>query len=132
MNAVLYTTGVCECVRIIGRADPTVVLKERAGQILDESGHPLPHARLELLTTSKREFAYADADGMFSVKLPDGKRLSLRAFDSGFTQITLQASGSGRDPLIFRLPVNATAPMEDTERLRRACCELDFLMSPRR
>lgn len=132
VNAVLYTTGICDCVRVIGRDDPIVVMKERVGQILDESGHPLPHARLEVVTPSKQEFAYADTDGRFSVKLPVGKPLALRAFDSGFTHMTLDASGSGGDPLIFRLRVNATARVEETERFRRSCCELEFFTSPRR
>ena len=133
VSAVLPITPLCECIRVSPvPGGPEPVLEKRAGQVLDGAGHPLAHARLELITPAKQEFFYVDAYGRFAVRLPVDQSWPLRASDSGFRVVTQQASGSTHSRIVFRLPVDATAAVRvpDEERFSPGCCPSD-LFDPR-
>jgi hypothetical protein len=135
LSAVLPITPICECVRISPvPGGPEPVLEKRAGQVLDEAGHPLAHARLQLVTPAQQVLAYADGYGRFVVRLPVDQSWPLRASDSGFQVVTRQVSSTTHDPLVFLLAVDSTAAVRipDAERLSPGCCPSDLITHDRR
>ncbi len=65
--------------------------KTVTGQVLDESGTPVPFATVTQAGT--KNVTAADADGKFSIKLAEGGRLTITA--TGFTTKTVTPSGTG-------------------------------------
>ena len=117
-DAVLYVTGICDCVKVT----PPQQLGPRWGQVLSASGHPLPHARLQLVRP-QREFDYTDAEGRFVIHVPLDERVPLTVSESGFRPATQQVSGAiTTAPLVFRMRPANGASLLDTERLPRPCC----------
>jgi hypothetical protein len=125
VDTTLRIRGVCECVQIV----PVMPLSERAGQVLDQAGRPLPHARVTIVTPRVSEVAYADNDGRFRVRVPTGELWSLTASDSGFNAVTRQVSTAVESPFVFRLPFAGTAAVPDTEALNRKCSCPDDLFT---
>jgi hypothetical protein len=117
VDAVLPVSSICECVELV----PASPLRERAGQVVDESGAPLPYARLEVVSSTRRDVAYADRAGRFLVRLPVDGTWPLTASDSGFGPATLQVSGTTADSIVFRLKHDSKAATPDIERLSRGC-----------
>ncbi len=117
VNATLPVSSICECVEF--RFDQP--LKERAGQVLDESGRPLAHARIEIVNPMSRAVAYADGEGRFRVRVPLGESWPLTASDSGFARITQHVSGTAAASLVFRLPRSAQTSVPEIERFPRGC-----------
>jgi carboxypeptidase family protein len=117
VDAVLSVSSICECVEVV----PANPLRERAGQVVEESGAPLPYARLEVVSSPRCEVAYADRAGRFLVRLPVDGTWPLTASDSGFGSATLKVSGTTADPIVFRLKHDAKAATPDHERLSRGC-----------
>ena len=116
-EAVLHVSAICECVTIV----PPNPLAVRAGEVVDDAGRPLPHARLEVVSPIRREVAYADADGRFLVRVPTDATWPLTASDTGFGAVTQQVSGAVAEPTVFRLRYAGTTGVPDSERLSRAC-----------
>jgi hypothetical protein len=58
-DANLLVSAICDCVTAIDAAE----LSDRSGRVLDESGRPLPHARLELTTPLRTGVGYTDGQG---------------------------------------------------------------------
>lgn len=116
-DAVLHVSAICECVTMV----PPNPLAVRAGDVVDEAGRPLPHARLEVGSSIRREVAYADADGHFLLRVPVEGTWPLTAADTGFRAVTKQVSGSVAEPIVFRLPYAGTTGVADDERFSRAC-----------
>ena len=116
-DAALSVSSICECIQVV----PTKPLRARAGQVVDESGRPLPYARLEVMSSMRREVAYADNKGQFHVRLPVHETWPLTASDSGFSATTLHLSGTTADPFVIRLTHDTEAAVPDTERLGRGC-----------
>jgi Carboxypeptidase regulatory-like domain len=116
-DAVLHVSAICECVTIV----PSNPLAVRAGEVVDDSGRPLPHARLEVVSPIRREVAYSDADGRFLVRVPIDATWPLTASDTGFPAVTQQVSGSVAEPTVFKLAYAGTTGVPDSERLSRAC-----------
>lgn len=104
------------------------MLRERAGQVLDQSGNPLAHAHLELgiPAFTPGQGSYADRDGRFVVRLPMNASWPLRASDSGFAVATEHVSSNDDVPLVLKLAGAETIALPDTERLRRPCCPSYF------
>ncbi|MBA3887461.1 MAG: carboxypeptidase regulatory-like domain-containing protein [Acidobacteria bacterium] len=117
VDATLRISTICECVEFV----PATPLRERAGQVLDESDRPLPYSRLEVVSSGRREVAYADQDGRFQVRLPINGTWALTASDSGFRPVALQVSGTIAVPIVFRLQHEGAASVPDTERFARGC-----------
>jgi len=116
VDATVSISSVCECVEFV----PATPLRERAGQVVDPSGWPLPHARLELVSPTRREVASADDEGRFQVRLPLNGAWPLTASDSGFRAVTQRVSGDGT-PIPFSLRPDDGAEVPATERFPRGC-----------
>jgi hypothetical protein len=117
VDATMPIKSQCECVQVV----PAMPLSERAGRVLDQSGRPLPHARVTIATPRTSEVAYADSDGRFRVRVPTGELWSLTASDSGFNAVTLQVSTAVDSPFVFALPFAGTAAVPAIEALNRQC-----------
>jgi hypothetical protein len=124
VDATLPVSPVCECVTIV----PGPAVRERAGQVVDESGRPIPHARLDVVSARGREFGYADRDGHFRVRLPVDESWPLTATCGGFDAVTQQLS-AGVAAIVFKLSSTATQNVPVNERLARGCRCADDLFS---
>jgi hypothetical protein len=122
VDATLLVSAICDCVTVIDAAE----LRERSGRVVDESGRPLPHARLEITSPLRREVGYADSQGRFRVRVPVSETWPITASDSGFGTVTLQASAIGNGPIVLRLPFVGTAHLAETERFKGPCCPGDL------
>ena len=118
VDATVFVSAICDCVRVLEPLD----LRERSGQVVDKSGRPLDHARLEIVTSLHHEFSYADSEGRFRVRLPITESWSLTASASGFRTVKQQVSAASDRPIVLRLPYVGTTGLPDTERLRAPCC----------
>ena len=116
-DTTLRISAICECVDYV----PSVPVRPRAGVVLDTSGHPLPHARLEIVAPDRREVAYADPTGRFEVKLPNHPPWPLIVSDSGFSRREIQASRAHVTPMVTRLEPAAIQSVPETESLSRGC-----------
>lgn len=116
-DAALAVSPICECIEVLSPAP----LRERSGQVVDESGWPLPHARLEVVAPLRRDVAYADSEGRFQVRLPIDDRWPLAVSDGGFGAEAQQVSATGSGPLIYRLAHTSTVGLPDQQRLARRC-----------
>ena len=115
-DATLPISSICECVSVVMRE----TLRERSGQVVDESGQPLPHARLEIVSPARREVRFADDQGRFRLRAPIKTSWPLTASDSGFGAVSQQVSGTQSD-VVIRLIRSRTAGVPETERLTRGC-----------
>lgn len=128
-DASLPISALCECVDVV----PQTPLRERAGLVVDGSGRPLAHARIQIVSPVRRDEAYADAEGRFRVRVPVGQAWPLTASDSGFGVVTRQVSADLDDPIVFRLRRAGTTGVPETERLNRGCrCPGDLFTHPGR
>ena len=128
-DATLRVSSMCECVSVTGL--PRVA--QRSGRVVDETGRPLPRARLEIAVpipaeagvapaSTWREVRYADTEGRFSVLAPVAGAWALIASDSGFRSVTQQVSGSPTEPLVFTLFFTGTdTGFQVYERFSRGC-----------
>lgn len=64
--------------------------KSVTGQVLDENGAPVPFATVT--QTGTKNATSANADGKFSIKVPEGRQLTITA--TGFTAKTVTPSGT--------------------------------------
>jgi hypothetical protein len=124
VDVTLPVSTLCECISNWGRPGLSRPrLTTHAGRVVDESGRPLPHARVEIVSLVGREVAHADREGRFQVLLSPTHTWPLTARDSGFAAVTLKVSGGTRaPPLVFRLPNVDTRALPDVERLTGSCC----------
>ena len=123
LDVTMLVTTICECVdnwRRLGQSKPR--LTAQMGQVVDASGRPLPHARLEIVGPVGPETVYASREGRFQIRLAEADAWPLTARDSGFGAVTIEVSGRTRAPLLFRLPNAETRTLPAVERLRRPCC----------
>jgi hypothetical protein len=116
-DGTLYVSAICECITIV----PAPPVRERAGQVVDESGRPIPHARLAVVSPTRSEVRYADRDGRFKVRLPTDGTWPLTATCSGFDAVTQHLTGNEAAPIVFKLSPAATQNAPATEHLRRDC-----------
>lgn len=123
VDAALRFSPLCECVEWPrGGGDPRgPALRERAGQVVDDSGRPLPHARLEVVSAASRETAYADGDGRFRVRLSANTAWPLTASESGFQSVTQQVRGASDSPIVFRLPKAGPVTLDAEQVFGRGC-----------
>jgi hypothetical protein len=127
-DATMSVSALCECVSI-----PRGRLVERAGQVVSESGRPLPYARLEIVSPTGREVVRADREGRFRVRVPAGGTWPITAADSGFDGVTQQVSGTVSGPVMFTLSHAGMTGLPYSERITRACrCPGDLFVHPGR
>ena len=115
VDAVLHIRPICECTRVWSPARPI------DGQVVDDDGHPLPHARLEVVSPYGRETALADRDGRFLLNVPVKGELPLIVADSGFATVTRQISKASAVPIVISLRYMGTQGLPDTERGNQGC-----------
>ena len=87
VDAALPVRAICECITV----EPPSPWAQRAGQVIDKDGHPLPHARVELID---RQAAYTDSEGRFLIRVPVNELWPLTATDTGFRAVTQEVSGA--------------------------------------
>jgi hypothetical protein len=117
IDVAMKISSMCECVEVNPRRD----LRERVGTVVTGANDALPHAQLEIATSTTKERAYADREGRFRVLVPTGQRWRLTVSDSGFGSVTQSISGNESTSLIIRLPAAGSASMPATEEFRRGC-----------
>jgi hypothetical protein len=123
-DVTLRLRTLCECVDRWGyRRSPKPRVAEYSGQVVDESGRPLPHSRLEIASPAGLETTYADRMGRFRVHLTADQAWRLTARDSGFGAVTELVSGRSKQPLVLRLPYeNNLTSLPEVEHLIPDCC----------
>jgi Carboxypeptidase regulatory-like domain len=120
-DVTLYVSAACKWVDVRSAA----TLRERPGLVTDESGQPLVHARLQIVSPARSGLAYTDSEGRFRGRVPVNENWPLTASASGFIAATQQVSGIVEEPVVFRLRRSGTA-VPDIERFHRVCCPGDL------
>ena len=115
-DATLRPRAICECVTV----EPPSPWAQRAGQVIDKAGHPLPHARIELVG---RQVMYTDREGRFLIRLPVNETWPLTATDTGFRGATQQVSGADAASVVLTLEYLGAPGAPDFERF--GGCECD-------
>ena len=114
-DATLQPRSICECVTV----EPPSPWAQRAGQVIDKTGHPLPHARIELVG---RQAAYTDSEGRFLIRVPVNEIWPLTATDTGFRAVTQQVSGADAASVVLSLGFVGTTSVPDYERFGGCEC----------
>lgn len=120
-DAVLDISAICECVTVT----PKQPLRERVGQVLSASGQPLPNAVLRV-DRPPFEFALADSEGRFAIRVPLDGSMPLTVSESGFQSATQQVTGAVEGSVVFSLVTADGASLPDSQRLRKPCCPGEF------
>jgi hypothetical protein len=127
IDAVLAVRPLCECVTSGLRLLP----RDVSGQVVDDVGQPLPHARLEITGPKRKETAYADSSGRFRVRPPAEGTFSVVASDSGFSPVARTISKAAT-AVAFRLKFVGTQDLPDTETFNHECpCPEYFVLEER-
>jgi hypothetical protein len=110
----------CECVT----PEVPSPWAQRAGQVVDTAGRPLPHARIELVG---REAAFSDHQGRFLLRMPVNETWVIAASDTGFRRVTQDVSGADGASVALSLEYRSTASAPDLERLGGCECQTFLL-----
>jgi carboxypeptidase family protein len=116
VNTSLMMSSICECI-----SSGIATTASISGEVVDEFGRPLPHARLTAAFQSWIETAYADHAGRFVVGTPAEGALQLTASDSGFEVVTAAISAGTVAALKLKLRYRDARGLPATERLDRGC-----------
>jgi hypothetical protein len=116
VDADLRVRAICECITFA----PPSPWAQRLGQVIDKTGHPLPHARVELVG---RLAVYTDNEGRFLIRVPVNEAWPLTATDTGFRSVTQQVSGADAATVVLSLEYVGTTNAPDVERF--GGCECD-------
>ena len=116
VDVALPVRAICECITV----EPPSPWAQRAGQVIDKTGHPLPHARVELVG---RQVAYTDSEGRFLIRVPVNETWPLTATDSGFRTVTQHVSGADAATVVLSLEYVGATSVPDLERF--GGCECD-------
>jgi hypothetical protein len=114
-DAALPVRAICKCLTV----EPQSPWAQRPGQVIDKNGHPLPHARIELVG---REAMYADSEGRFLIRLAVNETWPLKATDTGFREVTQQVSGADGASVVLILEYVDTTGVPDHERFGGCEC----------
>ena len=125
IDVVLAPRAICECIA----SEPPSPWTQRPGQVIDKTGHPLPHARIQLVG---REEAYTDNEGRFFVRLPVYEQWLLTASDTGFRSVTEQVSGADSATVVLSLDYEDTTGVPDVQRFGGCECPGSLLPYDRR
>ena len=115
IDAALQVRAICECVAI----EPPSPWTQRPGQVVDKTGRPLPHARIQLVG---REEAYTDNEGRFFIRVPVYEKWPLTASDTGFRSVTQQVSGDDSATVVLSLEYVGTTGVPDVQRFGGCEC----------
>ena len=115
-DATLSVRAICECVTV----EPPSPWAQRRGQVIDKTGHPLPHARVELVG---RQVMSTDGEGRFLIRVPVNEAWSLTATDTGFRPVTQQVSGADAASVVLILEYVGTTGVPDVQRFGGCLCD---------
>ena len=115
VDAALPPRMICECITL----EPPSPWAQRPGQVVDMSGRPLPHARIQLVG---REDAYTDNEGRFFIRVPVYESWPLTASDTGFRSITERVSGADSATVVLSLEHENTTGVPDVQRFGGCEC----------
>ena len=115
VDATLRLRAICECIAV----EPPSPWAQRAGQVIDKTGHPLPHARIELVG---RQVMSTDGEGRFLIRLPVNELWPLTATDTGYRAVTQQVSGADAASVVLSLEYVGTTGVPDYERFGACEC----------
>jgi hypothetical protein len=115
VNAALPVRAICRCAAV----EPPSPWAQRAGQVIDESGHPLPHARIDLVG---RQVMSTDREGRFLIRLSVDELWPLTATVTGFRPVTQQISGSDAASVVLALEYAGTTGVPELERFGGCEC----------
>jgi Carboxypeptidase regulatory-like domain len=121
IDVVLHPRMICECMTL----EPPSPWAQRPGQVVDKSGRPLPHARIQLVG---REEAYTDNEGRFFIRVPVFEQWPLTASDTGFRSVTEQVSGADSATVVLSLEYEDTTGVPDVQRFGRCECPVGYLL----
>src|SRR5262249_3518201 len=116
IDAVLVVRPVCECVT--SGLPPSGRIR---GRVVDEIGHPVPHALVEFVGSTRRERTWANEDGYFLMSPPSDGSWSVVTSNSGYASVTERVSAKMPGPLVFRLKFIAAPELPQTELFNRDC-----------
>lgn len=120
IDAVLLLLPLCECPTI----EPRSPWAQRLGQVVDNTGRPLPHARI---LVAGRDEASTDIEGRFLIRLPVNETESLTATDTGFRSVTQQVSGADAATVVLSLEYEGTTGVPDVQRFGGCECPGGYL-----
>jgi hypothetical protein len=123
IDAVLLLAPVCECVQ----GAPSPASRRVTGRVVNDVGHPLPHALLEFVGLPGRAKTWADEEGAFLVSPPADGSWSVVASDSGFASVSQRVTVETTGPLVFRLRFVSTQELPHTEWFNRGCFCPEYL-----
>ena len=95
--------------------------------MIDKNGHPLPHARVELIG---RQVMSTDREGRFLIRVPVNEAWALTATDTGFRPVTQQVSGADAASVVLILEYVGTTGVPDVQRF--GGCQCDGYLLPYR
>ena len=121
IDAVLPVRAICECVAI----DPPSPWAQRLGQVIDKTGRPLPHARIEVVG---RQVMSTDSEGRFLIRVPVNETWSITATDTGFRSVTQQVSGADAATVVLSLDYEGTTGVPDVQRFGGCECSGGYLL----
>jgi len=114
-DATLLVRAICECITV----ELPSPWAQRRGQVIDKNGHPLPHARVELVG---RQVMSTDGEGRFLIRVPINEAWALTATDTGFRPITQQVSGDDAASVVLTLEYVGTTGVPDVQRFGECEC----------
>lgn len=120
-DAALSMRAICECITV----EPPSPWAQRRGQVIDKNGHPLPHARVELVG---RQVMSTDSEGRFLVRVPVNEAWSLTATDTGFRPVTQEVSGADAASVVLILEYVGTTGVPDVQRFGGCECPGGYLL----
>lgn len=116
VRATVQVSALCECVVSGLRSGVSV-----QGEVRDDRGRPLPHARLRLAHPGWVESTYADAEGRFVAHKPTRGAFRITATDSGFGTATAPLSRHTDAPIVITLRPIGLGGVPTTERFIHGC-----------
>lgn len=108
VDAALPLRPLCDCIVM----EPPSPWTQRPGQVIDKAGHPLPHARVELVG---RQSLYTDSEGRFLIRVPVNESWPLTASDSGFRGGTQHVSGADAASVVVTIEFVGVNSVPDLE-----------------
>jgi len=120
VDTVLPLRVICECMTL----EPPSPWAQRLGQVIDNTGHPLPHARIGV----DRQVMSTDSEGRFLVRVPVNETWSLTATDTGFQPVTQQISGADAATVVLSLDYEGTTGVPDVQRFGGCECQGGYLL----
>jgi hypothetical protein len=121
IDAALPVRAMCECITV----EPPSPWAQRLGQVIDKTGHPLPHARVELVG---RQVMSTDGEGRFLIRIPVNETWSLTATDTGFQSVTQQVSGADAATVVLSLDYEGTIGVPEVQRFGGCDCPGGYLL----